>query len=109
VVLTGGMARSELFARLRADFGERPVWVSATEDSTALGAALLAELGLGWHHDARAAADSVERCGHAVEPGPGTAECRRLRRRYGSIYPALRALSGEIRALDGADELAAPR
>ena len=109
VVLTGGMARSELFARLRADLGERPVWVSATEDSTALGAALLAELGLGWHHDARSAAASVERRGHTVEPGPGMEECRKLRRTYRSIYPALKALSGEIRSRNDGDGLAAPR
>lgn len=98
VVVTGGMARSELFGRLKADLGERPVWISATEDSTALGAALLAELGLGWHRDARAAAASVERRGHAVEPGKDAAEVRGRRDVYVSLYPALRPLNLSIRA-----------
>jgi sugar (pentulose or hexulose) kinase len=97
VVVTGGMARSDLLARLKADLSERAVWVSANEDSTALGAALLAELGLGWHRDARAAADSVERRGHAVEPGPDAAEARSRRAVYGSIYPVLGPLNRSIR------------
>jgi sugar (pentulose or hexulose) kinase len=97
-VVTGGMARSELFGRLKADLGDRQVWISETEDSTALGAALLAELGLGWHRDARAAAASVERQGHAVEPGPEAAEARGHRAVYRSIYPALRPLNLSIRA-----------
>lgn len=97
VVVTGGMARSVLFGRLKADIGERPVWLSATEDSTALGAALLAEAGLGWHQDARAAAASVERRGQALEPGQCALEYRARRDVYRSMYPALRALNASIR------------
>ena len=96
VVVTGGMARSDLFGRLKADIGERTVWLSATEDSTALGAALLAELGLGWHQDARRRGlGGAARAG--PEPGPGVREYRSLRDVYRSIYPALRALNSSIR------------
>jgi len=98
VVLTGGLSRSELFGQLKADLGAQPVWLSATEEATALGAALLAEVGLGWHRDARAAAASVERRGRLVEPGPGAAEHRAIRDRYRALYPALRDISASIRA-----------
>jgi len=98
VVVTGGLSRSELFGQLKADLGARPLLVSATDEATALGAALLAEVGLGRHLDAYAAAASVERQGRRVEPGPGAAEHRAIRDRYRALYPALREISASIRS-----------
>ncbi|HET6410847.1 MAG TPA: FGGY-family carbohydrate kinase [Anaeromyxobacter sp.] len=97
VVVTGGLAQSGLFGRIKADLLGRPLWISELEDATALGAALLAELGLGWHRDARAASASVERRGHSLEPGPLAKDYQRRRDLYRSLYPALRPIDRSIR------------
>jgi glycerol kinase len=65
----GGMARSEPFLQFQADLLDLPLRRSPQTESTALGAALLAGLGVGLWPDARAAAELLLTGSHAFQPG----------------------------------------
>jgi glycerol kinase len=64
----GGMARSDPFLQFQADLLGRPLKRSPNTESTALGAALLAGLGVGLWPDPSAAADLLQTGGQAFTP-----------------------------------------
>lgn len=66
--IDGGMARSEPFLQFQADLLGLPLHRSAQAESTALGAALLAGLGVGLWPDAQAAASLLEGGGRTFLP-----------------------------------------
>ncbi len=65
----GGMARSDPFLQFQADLLGLPLRRSPQVESTALGAALLAGLGVGLFSDAASAAALLEAGGTPFEPG----------------------------------------
>ena len=70
VRIDGGMSRNPVFVQALADATGRPVEVSVQREATALGAGLLAGVGIGVHADVASTAAVVESLGHAsvVEP-----------------------------------------
>ena len=67
----GGMARSDPFLQFQADLLGLPIRRSPQTESTALGAALLAGLGVGLWPDVSAAVELIESASHAFTPGRG--------------------------------------
>jgi glycerol kinase len=64
----GGMARSDPFLQFQADLLNLPLRRSPQPESTALGAALLAGLGVGFWPDAQTAADLLQSGSQIVSP-----------------------------------------
>lgn len=103
LVVAGGGSQSDGAMQIAADvFGlpaERPRW----SDASALGAAMLAAAGLGWHADVRAAVTAMARPGRVFTP---QADAVRL---YDALYAdvfrplagALAPLNRRIRAITG--------
>jgi autoinducer 2 (AI-2) kinase len=71
--LAGGMSRSGVFARILADVMDRPIWVSSTPETTALGAAALAAPALGVHESFEHALDAMVRPAMIVQPNTASA------------------------------------
>ena len=85
--VVGGGARSPLWLQMKADVTGRTVRVMASDESTALGAAMLAGVGAGTFAGLDEAVESVGRPGAgAYEPDPDTAQA------YDDAYGRYRAL-----------------
>ena len=65
----GGMARSDPFLQFQADVLGQPIRRSPQSESTALGAALLAGLGVGMWPDRAAAQELLQSGGRTFQPG----------------------------------------
>jgi glycerol kinase len=77
----GGASRSEILLQTQADLLGRPVVRAAQAETTALGAAYLAGLAVGfWKDDAALAGHA--KAGHRVEPKMEVARAKRLRERW---------------------------
>lgn len=71
VIVTGGHTRNPVWMQLRADILGRPVTVSAVDEATLLGCALLAGVGAGLFPSVQAAvAQAGGRTGAVIEPRP---------------------------------------
>ena len=69
VVLTGGAAKGSLWPQILADTLGRPVRIPIVKESTALGAAIYAGVGVGVYEDAATAAQDIVGFERTVEPG----------------------------------------
>jgi sugar (pentulose or hexulose) kinase len=103
LVISGGGAQSEGAVQIAADvFGlaaERP----EIAEASALGAAMLAAAGLGWHADVPAAARAMARAGKRFEPRPDVVRTydALYREVYRPLYSRLEPLYKRIRAITG--------
>jgi xylulokinase len=91
MVVTGGGSRSELWCRILADVLQRPVLVVREQESTALGAGMLAAAATGLAdgiEQAAAAMSGVARCFEPDEAGVRAYE--ELYGVYRQLYPSLR-------------------
>ncbi|HYM84264.1 MAG TPA: carbohydrate kinase, partial [Candidatus Dormibacteraeota bacterium] len=70
-------------------------------EASALGAAIVASIGLGLHPDAESAVRAMTRIGERREPDPAAAATYEAlyRRVYRRLYSALRPLYREIRSI----------
>jgi len=91
LIASGGGTRHPLWLHLLADIGKRPVFVAATEEAAARGAALLAGVGIGWWPDLPTAVAALVRYRPTViEPNPAHVErYEALYQRFRRLYPAL--------------------
>lgn len=100
--LTGGAAKGRLWPRIVADTLGVPVHIPVVKESTALGAAICAGVGVGVWRDHAEAASSVTALERTVEPDPaGSALYAELAERWIDIYRASMVLSdsGLVRPL----------
>lgn len=81
ITLTGGMARSLLFARIVSAVLARPVTVVSAPETSALGAALAGAVGVGEKPDLNSAAAGLLLPRQVVEPDPGWVS------EYADLYP----------------------
>lgn len=89
--VVGGGARSRLWLQMKADVTDRPVRVMATDEATALGAAMLAGVGAGTFRDLDEAVDCLTVLDPAVfEPDP------LIRAAYDDAYGRYRRLFDAI-------------
>lgn len=88
--LTGGGAHSPVWRQLCADVFDAEIVVLGTAAGPALGAALLAGVGVGVYPDVRATREAVP-TGERLAPRPATAQRQaELYRRWCALYPSLR-------------------
>ncbi|RDH74833.1 hypothetical protein DVS77_29660 [Mycolicibacterium moriokaense] len=85
VRIVGGGARDDLWASIKADVLGRPVRRVLTEEATAVGAAMVAGVGVGMFTDFSAASVAVQLDPDVIEPDPTT------QRRYADAYGRYRA------------------
>ncbi|MCC6494769.1 MAG: carbohydrate kinase [Propionibacteriaceae bacterium] len=94
----GGATRSPLWMQVKADVTGLPLTVSANENATPLGAAMLAAIGT----DGHSADDLVDRWvsrGVSYEPDPAAAQLYdRLYSTYAGLYPAMATGMHELAA-----------
>ena len=90
--VTGGGARSGLWRRILADVLDVTVAPALADEAAAVGAALLAGVGVGVWNDVPSACSHAVRLGEATEPDPeAVAMYQRSYSVYHELYPALRA------------------
>ena len=93
--VSGGGARSELWLRIVASVLKLPLELTAVEEGSAYGAALLAGVAAGVWRDPLEAVDACVRVRATVEPDPAwRAFYDDQYERFRSLYPALRPLEG---------------
>jgi xylulokinase len=91
LITMGGGARSPLWCQMLADILRIPISIAKSEESTALGAGMLAFAAVGAYPDARAAAKAMSGRGHTYEPNLENAlEYDKYFEIYRSLYPALK-------------------
>jgi autoinducer-2 kinase len=90
LVFTGGAAKGRLWPQIVADVVGMPVRVPIVKESTALGAALYAGIGVGIYRDIGEVVDSLVKFERTVEPQP------EARRTYDERYDAWRAVYPRI-------------
>jgi xylulokinase len=100
IVGVGGGMRRPLFARIVADALDRPLERSLADETTALGAAMLAAAGAGVHSSVGAAARAMAAPTKPLLPGPAARHCDRVyRAAYRPLYSALAPTLGALAAL----------
>lgn len=100
IVAIGGGSRSDLWVQIVADATGTPVCRSPTAEASALGAGVVAAVGVGWFASAAEAARAMSQ---ATVPGalPDADRAARyadLRRIYEKLYPALREVMADLAA-----------
>jgi sugar (pentulose or hexulose) kinase len=91
--LTGGGARSRLWARICAAAMNRPLGLLEAEETGALGVAVLAAVATGQHPDLAAGTQAMVRLADTVEPDPDLAAI------YTDAYPLFRDLGRDLEPL----------
>lgn len=98
--VAGGGSQSDAAMQILADVFGLPAQRSHTHDTSGLGAAINAAVGLGWHPDHTAAARAMVHDGARFEPDPDTS--RRYDRLYHEVYRGLYpALAPTFRRIAG--------
>jgi xylulokinase len=89
----GGPAHSETWNRIKADITGFEVAVPRVLETTVLGAAIVAAVGVGVHEDVAAAIRAMTSIERAIEPDPSTrAAYDRAYAAYRDLYPAVAPL-----------------
>jgi xylulokinase len=97
IVATGGGTQNELMMQNKADVLGRPVEVPRLEESAALGAAILAGIGVGLYRDEEEAFQKIYQPGRIYQPRPEmTAAYERRFKVFEEIYPALKNLHAHL-------------
>jgi xylulokinase len=95
---TGGQARSDVWNQIKADVLDREVLVPRVVDAVAVGAAILAALGIGAYADVPMAVDAMVHIDRRLTPDPArVSQYARLFEIYDSVYPALRSTNWQLR------------
>ncbi|WP_137389529.1 xylulokinase [Rhodoligotrophos defluvii] len=86
----GGGAESRLWLEIRAALLGKPLIVPEVVEASALGAAMLAAVGIGLHTDLRAASGAMVHIRDRIEPSPESAALyARVKRRHGAFRDQL--------------------
>ncbi len=87
--VTGGGAQSDMWLQMLADVLQVPIHTMEVDEGPAMGAAILAGVGIGiWPSVADATASIVRTERHVL---PGKSEYRQAQERYQALYPTLRS------------------
>jgi len=96
----GGQARSHVWNQMKADILDRPVLLPRVVEAVALGAAILAAMGIGAYSDLARAVAAMVRIECRFEPDPDHVEhYARVFETYRSVYPALRETNWRLHDL----------
>jgi xylulokinase len=95
--LGGGGARSKLWRQIQADIFGQAVETVQADEGAALGAGLLAGVGIGVWPDVDGACHAVVRTAEHITPRPAVAAFMDERyKHYRRVYPALQSLCGAL-------------
>jgi xylulokinase len=101
VRVTGGGARSALWRQILADVFETPVFPAPTSAGPALGAAVLAGVGVGAFSSVSEAARRLTSHGHESRPRPEVARLyRAYHAEYDALYPRLQESFAHLASLE---------
>jgi xylulokinase len=96
----GGQARSDVWNQIKADALNRPVLLPRVVEAVALGAAILAAIGVGAHAELATAVAAMVRIERRFDPDPVRVEqYAALFETYQSLYPALRETNWRLHEL----------
>jgi xylulokinase len=96
----GGQARSDVWNQIKADILNRTVLLPRVVEAVALGAAILAALGIGAHADLSAAVAAMVGIERRFDPNPERVDrYARVFETYQSLYPALRETNWRLHDL----------
>lgn len=103
LVVGGGGSQSDVAMQITADVFNLPAERPALYETSALGAAINAAVGLGWHADHGAAVSAMCRPGALFRPDPAAVRTydQLYRGVYRELYPRLRPLYRRIRRITG--------
>ncbi|KLU59477.1 xylulose kinase [Peptococcaceae bacterium CEB3] len=103
VYVSGGGSRSRLVMQITADVLGLPAIRSGTEQTSGLGAAILAATGLGWYSDLSSAVRSMTHSGEIFQPQTDAVRLydQFYRRVYLHMYPRLRPLYRVVQRITG--------
>lgn len=91
--LSGGGARSRVWAQIRADVSGRPVEIADATDASPIGAAILAAAAIGLSSSVQQAAERLSGGIETIDPNPSAkAAYDRSYRRYRTLFDALTPL-----------------
>ncbi len=97
ITAIGGGTRNEFWMQNKADVSGRPVVTLEIEEATALGAAMLAGVGIGVYKNLTEAAQRVKKPGKVFDPNKKlTPIYSELFEIYREIYPALKQVNNRI-------------
>ncbi len=97
IVAIGGGTRNAFWMQNKANVSGRSVITLEIEEATALGAAMLAGVGVGVYQDLAGAVEQVRKPGKTFEPDPElSAVYAELFEIYRDIHPALQQVNGRI-------------
>ncbi|MFN2109395.1 MAG: FGGY-family carbohydrate kinase, partial [Anaerolineae bacterium] len=91
IIASGGATQHPLWLHLQADMFNRPLYKTRTVEASAVGAALLAGVGIGVYSDvADAVAQAVRYSDVVITPDPDNVACyAALSETFAALYPAL--------------------
>jgi len=103
LVISGGGAQSDGAMQIAADVFNLPAERPQVAEASALGAAMLAAAGLGWHADVPTAVRAMAHGGRRFEPQPAAVQTydALYRQVYRPMYARLAPLYRRIRAITG--------
>ncbi len=97
IVATGGASQNEFWSQNKADITGKAIEVPAIEESTPLGAAMLAGIGSGIYRDEKDAFENTYRSGDIYEPDPKNADLYRdYYGIYKKLYPDMKNINNSI-------------
>jgi sugar (pentulose or hexulose) kinase len=97
IVAVGGVVRNSFWMQNKADITGKVIEIAGEEESTALGAAILAGIGTGLYRDENDAYEKTFRQGKTYYPDSSVGEkYSRYYEIYKQIYPALKGVNGRI-------------
>jgi xylulokinase len=97
IVAVGGAVHNKFWMQNKADVVGRPIEVPDIAEATALGAAILAGIGVGLYRNEQDAFDHVYKPGVTFEPDPKLAALYADGFRiYRQLYPALKSINHQL-------------
>ena len=97
VRFVGGGAKSETWCQIMADIFQAPVAQLKVQEQSALGAVILAGLGVGSYADASEASQTFVTYGSPIEPEPASVAI------YDDLYASFSSLYGNVSSVSRSD------
>lgn len=93
IVSVGGGAKNKDWLQMQADIFNAPIITLKTEQGPAMGAAMIAAVGIGWFTDLKSCAQVFVKYEHIIKPNPiEVANYQRYYQKYRLVYPAIKKL-----------------